>query len=153
MIPISGDEKLTHDYDGVKYLFYPPVGNKEKEIFQAFERLGGNSGNAYYDQAAREIDQEYKGKSFKKGERADLIRDRIRDLVAENNNPMDISSQVEGFNDFLDMVLCGWESDNKAVPPFPNDGKPSRFLLFGLKNHLVEWYSEQLGLTDKEEKN
>jgi len=152
MIPISRDQKLTKEIDGVTYFFLPPVGDLEITIVKTFEKpidMGEMKGG--YDSIVKELEKEYKGKKKPpKKEWEKLIEERLIKIVSK---PSSVVDDLKSINELLDIALCDWKSDNKEVPDFPKDGKPSMMLMSALKKELYSWYLDHFNLTGDEAKN
>jgi hypothetical protein len=152
MIPISREQKLTKEIDGVTYFFLPPVGDLEIQIVRTFEKpVDMAEMKIGYDEIAKEIEKEYKGK--KKPKQKELNKIIEERLLKRVQKPSSIEDDLKSINKLLDLTLCNWESDNKEVPPFPKDKKPSEMLMSALKKELYSWYLDHFNLTDEEAKN
>ena len=152
MIPISRDQKLSKEIDGVTYYFLPPVGDLELKIVKTFEKpIDMEKMRNGYEDIVKELEEEYKGKKKPKQKIwIKIIEDR---LLKKTDKPSSIIDDLKSINELLDLTLCGWESNNKKVPPFPEDGKPSFMLMSALKKELYSWYLDHFTVTDKEVKN
>ena len=152
MIPISRDQKLSREIDGVIYYFLPPVGDLEIQIIRTFEKPIDMAGmKTGYDDIVKELENEYKGK--KKPNKKEWNRIIEERLLKKVEKPSSVEDDLVSINKLLDMTLCNWESKNEKVPPFPDDGKPSAMLMSALKKELYSWYLDHFNLTEAEAKN
>jgi len=152
LIPISDKQRITHEIDGVAYHFKPPVGDTEILILEIMDP-GDTSLKEYYDRAEKEIKASLKGRRIPSQKaQQKMIQDRILEIHRiEHGN--DWKKEIPKINRLIDETLTGWTSENKDVPAFPEDGRPSNYMVMELKSRLFEWYHNQLHIREDEAKN
>lgn len=156
MIPISKDQKLKFEFDGVIYSFNPPIGELEIEL-QGYLSKDDSSNvkiaKGLYPEAVKQLENEYKGKRKpQKKQWTKLIETRLAELMGESGvDDSDVQDGIDETNKIIDLVLCGWESE-KEIPAFP-ENNPSQYLTSPLKNKLMSWFWEQYTATEEELKN
>lgn len=156
MIPISKDQKLKYEIDGVVYLFNPPIGELEIKLQEYLNNDDSSNikrAKGLYPEAVKLLEKEYKGKKkppkipFNK-----LIEGKLVQLMEESGvSDSDVESGINDSKSIIDLVVCGWES-KKEIPKFPED-KPSQYLTAPLMNKLMSWYWNQYTTTGDELKN
>ena len=152
LIPISDKQRITHEIDGVAYHFKPPVGDTEILILEMIDP-GETSLKDYYDRAEKEVKESLKGKKIPgKKERQKMIQDKVLEIHRQEHGN-DWKKEFHKIDKLIDETLTGWTSDNKDVPAFPEDGRPSKMMVIELKSKLFEWYHNQLNIREDEAKN
>lgn len=157
MIPISKDQKLKCEIDGVTYSFHPPVGDLEIKLQEYLSKDDGSNitkAKALYPEAIKQLEKEYKGKKKPpKVQFNKLIEGKLTELMEESGiSETDVQDGIDEANNLVDLVLCGWVSKIEGVPEFPVE-KPSQYLTTPLKNKLMSWYWTQYTTTEDELKN
>jgi len=148
MIPLSREQKLKHETDGIVYLFLPPVGDLEIDLISMVKQDDFEILPAQYEKAKEELTKKFNGKRKPKKEKwEELIKQRIMESHTEQDM---IKLRSKEMGELLDKVLVGWEGE-KAIP-FP-EGNPSQTLPFVLKSKLYNWYQGQWLLEEGELKN
>lgn len=67
-----------------------------------------------------------------------IARARHAESGKEDHDPDVIESRLNDTNKIFDMFVVGWESmDGRKLPPFPEDGQPSKLFSLNSKNHMV----------------
>jgi len=152
MIPISKDQKIKKEIDGVVYLFNPPIGELEIELISSVETNETLNIKPYYEEAVKILEDKYKG-SRKPGKRKweKLVQEEAMSLMKPEGG--NFKKHIGEIDITINKVLCGWESNNPDVPKFPEDGNPAGFLPIALKQALFEWYWSHLKLEGGEAKN
>jgi len=155
MIPLSKDQKLKYELDGVTYLFHPPIDEIEIELQNHLST--GNSNikavKALVPVAEKNLEKQFKGKRKpKKNEWNDLLEAEANRLMLEKGiDETSIDKEIEEKRKFISTILSGWESE-LSIPKFNKDG-PCDGLTMPLMNKLYTWYLEQYTLTGEEVKN
>lgn len=144
MIPISRDQRLTKEIDGVVYSFLPPVGDLEIELIfnRSTEDMVDTS--KYYDEAVKILKE-----GGKKRPSDNQIKDQIMLMLPKENTGM---KQAKEMNELIDRVCVGWESKEHLLPEFCA-GDCAADMCFSLKNAIYAWYWDQIHLGEKEVKN
>jgi len=157
MIPLSKDQKLKYELDGVTYLFHPPI--EEIEIALQEHLTEDNKpleeAKKLLPVARKKLQAEYKKQKIAipaKEEWDILVSEKLAEIMKEKGIVVDsIGDIIKEKDKFINIVLCGWES-KLSIPKF-NKENPSKGLNFPLKNKLYAWYLNQYTLTGEEVKN
>ncbi len=149
-IPLTGEELLEREHNGVTYKFRVAVGPLAREV----EKIQAE----YYDfgpyvqQAAKEVDEGSRGKRWEAGERIKAVTERATELLTDKALQGGIGGNRNYIEAVLDLVCVGWSGNN--VPPLASGGKPSDQLQLSVSGELVAWYMEQLsGPSEDQVKN
>lgn len=151
MIPMSKDDFIIKEIDGVSYHCKPPVGETEIALFRHFKQ--GNKIEPFMAKAEEVLKKEYKGKRLpKRKEFFSLVADKAEELYFKDRKNSAVEESALELNKIIDMVLVKWTGKIK-LPTFPKDGSPAVYLPMKLKEELTSWYMDQAGLTEPEIKN
>jgi len=152
MIPMSKDDLIIKEIDGVSYHCKPPVGETEIALFRYFKKE--NKIEPFMMEAEKLISKEYKGKRLpKKKDLLLLIADKAEDLYYVNKEHSAVEESAKELDKIIDMVLVKWTGKIK-LPLFPiNGSSSSAYLPMKLKEEITTWYMDQAGLTEPEIKN
>lgn len=144
MIPISRDQRLTKEIDGVVYSFLPPVGDLEIEL--VFNRSPDEIVDAskHYDDAVKILKD---GGNKKPSEKQ--IKNQIMLMLPKENTAM---KQAKENDELINRVCVGWESNEHKLPEFKK-GDCAGDMCFSLKSNIYAWYWGQIHLGEKEVKN
>jgi hypothetical protein len=146
-VPLSGDERITHEVNGVTYRLRPPIGKTEREI----RRIQKSAVDLapYLAEATAAVEKEHKGRSWKPGERTEAIANQATALaelgVLER---FDAEDEAERTAQVFDVICAGWEGADFALPE--GDTKPSEHLTLPVMKRVVSWYLDQMMLTEDE---
>lgn len=149
MIPISRDFRLKKEFDGITYMFLPPVGDVEIELVTSVKETIPDKAtlSKAYKEAEDVLEKEYKGMKHptkKKWER--LVTEKMHEYLPQDNE----KDKICNIRDCINLVLVGWEGN--GVPEFP-ESKPASMLTLDLMGRMYEWYWEQYPLKLDELKN
>ena len=155
MIPLSKDQKLKYELDGVTYLFHPPIDEIEIELQNHLNKDDSNlkEAKALLPEATKNLEKRFNGnKKPKKKEWNELLEDEIQKLmVAKGIDELNIDEEIEEKRSYVSKILCGWKS-KLSIPEFNKDN-PCQGLTMPLMNRLYTWYLEQYTLTGEDVKN
>jgi len=158
MIPISGDQVLTHkdEKTGIIYSFRPLLGDAEYAYYAALDALSSKLDHEpYLLMAEKEIDAENSGKKWEKGEREIAIRAEAINMAAKETErtPEDVKAQMRALDSLIDSVLIGWDAPAGVKCPAFKPPPSSCFQRKG-KVRLFKWIMALNDkLTEDEEKN
>jgi len=149
LVPLSKDDLIKHEVHGVTYLLCPPIGSTEREI----KKIQNSVFNIkpYIPEAQRIVDEERKGKKWKRGERLEIISDKAAELAEISFLENFTADEADKRTDQLfDLICVGWEGEN--VTKFPGSN-PSEYVVSAVKTEIVDWYQKQMEITPDEVKN
>jgi len=151
MIPMSKDDLIIKEIDGVSYHCKPPVGETEIALFRYFKKE--NKLEPYMVKAEDLITRGFKGKRRpnKKAYLA-LVADKAEELYFKDKRNSAVEESAGELDKIIDMVLVKWSGKMK-LPPFPKNTSPAACLTMRLKEEITTWYMDQAGLTEPEIKN
>ena len=146
MIPISRDQKLTKEIDGVVYSFLPPVGDLEIDLIFSAQLTG----DIFEQDLAKHYEEAVKilKNGGKKKPTEDQIKNQIMTMLPKENTGR---KQAKDIDNLINKTCTGWTSDEE-LPEF-KQGDCAADMGFSLKRQLYEWYWEQINLGEKEVKN
>lgn len=151
MIPMSKDDLIIKEIDGVSYHCKPPVGETEIALFRYFKKE--NKLEPYMVEAEKLINKEYKGKRLpKKKAFLSLVADKSEELYFADKERSAVEESAGELDKIIDMVLVKW-TGNMKLPSFPKDSSPAACMPMKLKEEITTWYMDQAGLTEPEIKN
>jgi hypothetical protein len=145
MIPISRDQKVFKEIDGVVYSFLPPVGSLEFDLIfdQSSEDIVDTS--KYYDDAVKILKESGKKRPTEK-----QITKQIMIMMPRKEGAG--KKQAKEMDDFFNRVCTDWKSDIHTLPEF-KQGDCAGDMGYSLKRQLYEWYWGLINLGEKEAKN
>lgn len=151
MIPMSKDDLIIKEIDGVSYHCKPPVGETEIALFRHFKQ--GNKIEPFMIKAEELIRKELKGKRMPKQKAfLALVADKAEELYFKDKSNSAVEESAKDLDNIIDMFLVKWTGSMK-LPIFPKKGSPAVYLPMKLKEELTTWYMDQAGLTEPEIKN
>ena len=136
MIPISSEKVLKiPDPDGSDVIYHLRylLDEQQPQFLELYDQLQKGR-ESFLSVSKKEIEKEYRGKRFKKGEKESLVYARSSLLYFQSIRENAVNF-VKFMDSWINLFLCGWESKKTKIDPFPGDNRPSR--CFGLQDKFI----------------
>jgi len=124
MIPISGDQVLTHkdDESGIVYRFRPLLGDAEYAYYAAMAACSRNIDHVpFLGMAEVEVKEKNPGKTWEKGEFDAAVRQEAVKMAAQDSERTleEVKAEMKALDDLIDALLIGWDApEGVTVPAF-----------------------------------
>jgi len=152
MIPINRDVAITwiDETDGTEFELTPLVGEVELDLYEASQKMSVDPA-PFIQQAENEVDAEYKGKSWKKGQREKTIRLRAIMLASQSRGAGFSKDEALAMYRVIDSCVKSCKPKNGKKIEF--NGNASKSFKFIDNSRLFTAIMELLNVDEDEQKN